>query len=86
MESGKIVQQMIKFQRTLFENSYKAICMIQDQTEQMVSGMWSMFPWLPDESRKVLDQTIRSTKNAREDFKKIVDDGFDKIEETFVRK
>jgi hypothetical protein len=76
---------MIKFQRTLFENSYKSICMIQEQTEQMVAGMWNMFPWLPDESRKILDDTIRSSKNAREDFKKVVDEGFDKIEETFVR-
>lgn len=85
MEPVKLVKQMITFQKTLFENSYKTICMIQEQTEHIAIQLWNLFPWIPEEGRKLIDETLRNCKNAREEFKKIVDDGFAKIEELYTR-
>jgi hypothetical protein len=86
MEPGKIAKQMINFQKTLFENSFNAMVMIQDQTEKMTDTFLERLPWLPQEGRKTVTDSIGFYKKARDDFKKAVDEGFLKLEELFVEK
>jgi len=86
MEPGKIAKQMITFQKTLFENSFNAMVMIQDQTEKMTETFLERLPWLPAEGKKAVADSIGFYRKAREDFRKSVDDGFDKLEELFIEK
>jgi len=86
MEQVKIAKQMISFQKSLFENSFKAMSMVQDQTEQIVNTFLNQLPWANDEMKKTVADSISFYKDAREKFKVAVDEGFQKIEEMFGEK
>lgn len=81
METPKIAKQVIGFQKTMFDNTYNAITVMQDNTENMMTGFLKQFPWVTEEVTKPLNDSITFTKKARDDYKKIVDQGFDKFTE-----
>jgi len=86
METGKMAKQMITFQKSVFENAFNAMSMVQDQTEKMTGDFLGQLPWVNEEGKKALSNSIEFYKKARTDFKKAVDDGFTKMEELFVHK
>lgn len=81
MEPKDIAKQMIFFQKNLFENIFNAMKMIQDQTEDMVNHFMEQLPWLPPDARQSVQHSIDAYKAARTDFKKVVDDGFDQLDD-----
>ncbi len=78
------VKQIIDFQKTTFDNTYNAIVQIQDQAEKLAHDMIGQMPWIPEEGKKAFDDSVKMFKNAREDYKKMVTEGFVKMEEPFV--
>jgi hypothetical protein len=84
MEPVKIAKQMIEFQKATFDNSFSAMGMVQDQAERMISMGLEQAAWLPEEGRKAIDAWVKSYKKGREDFKKIVDENFSKVEQFFA--
>jgi hypothetical protein len=84
MEPVKIAKQMIEFQKATFDNSFSAMGMVQDQAERMISMGLEQAAWLPEEGRKAIDAWVKSYKKGREDFKKIVDENFGKVEQFFA--
>jgi polyhydroxyalkanoate synthesis regulator phasin len=86
MEPAGIAKQTINFQKTLFENTFNAMKMVQEQTEKMMDTFLSQMSWVPDEGKKAISDSVEFYKKAREDFKKAVDDGFAKMEDMLVQK
>lgn len=86
MEVGKMANQMIVFQKSLFENAFNAMCAIQDQTEKMANSFLNQIPWIPEEGKKAVANAVDVYKNAREEYKKAVDDGYSKLDELFTAK
>jgi hypothetical protein len=86
METEKIANQMISFQRTLFDSSFNAVKMAQDQTEKMTNSFMDKLSWIPEDGKKAVNDSADFYKKARDDFKKSVDDGFTKMEEMFAGK
>jgi len=86
METIKLARQSLLFQKTVFENSFNAMALTQDQTEKMVSAYLEQLPWVTDEGKKSLKDTIDMAKKARDDFKKAVDEGYAKFEELLEEK
>ncbi len=86
METAQFAKQTLGVQKTIFENSYNAIVMAQDQSEKMFHGYMEKLPWVTTEGRESLQKTIDIAKQARNDFKKAVDDGFIKFEALFEEK
>jgi len=84
MEPKQIAQQMIDFYKATFDNSFKAMTMLQEQNEKMVDMFVSQATWLPEEGRKALSDWINAYKKGRDDFKKTVDDSFQKVESSFA--
>jgi len=78
------VKQIIDFQKTTFDNTYNAIIQIQDQAEKLACDVIGQMPWIPEEGKKAFDDSVKLFKNAREDYKKMVNEGFVKMEEPFV--
>jgi hypothetical protein len=81
-----MAKQVIDFQKTTFDNTFNAISMLQDQTEKafktlLEAGMWP----LPEEGKKVVNEWVQSFKKGREEFKKVMDDGFDRVEHFFTQ-
>jgi hypothetical protein len=86
MEYANVAKQMITFQKTLFENSFRAMTTVQDQTEQMMMSFLDKMPWVNEEGKKSIDEQVKYYKKIREDFKKAVDDGYAKMEEMISAK
>ncbi len=81
MEATKFTKQALGFQRTIFDNSFNAMTMIQDHTERMMNGYLDQLPWVTPEGKKSLQTSIDMAKRMRDDFKKSIDDGYGKMEE-----
>jgi len=81
METAKITKQMIGFHKALFDNTYSAMSVMQDYSGNMLLGYLKQFPWVTDESKKPLDNSIGFFKSARRDYKNAVDQGYAKLVE-----
>ncbi len=85
MLQPEMIKQVIEFNRTAFESTFKAMSMVQDQTEEMLLAYMEKSPWIPSEGKKVLMEWLEKCKKSREEYKKIVDDGFKRMENIFSK-
>jgi hypothetical protein len=86
METTQFVKQALGIQKTILENSFNAMTMIQDQTETMLNGYLNQLPMVTADGKKSMQTSFDMAKKARDDFKKSVDDGFSKFEELLEEK
>jgi len=60
---------------------YNSMVMLQDHTEKMANTLFEQATWIPEESRRSVNQWAEIFKKGRNDFKVAVDDNFSKMEE-----
>ena len=84
MEPKVIAKQMIDFQRTTFDNAFNAVVMFQGQTERMANTILDQAVWLPEQGKKAIKEWGNAYKTGRDNFKKAVDENFDKAEDLFA--
>jgi polyhydroxyalkanoate synthesis regulator phasin len=80
METEKLAEQIIDFNRTTFDTSFNAMAMLQEQTEKMLSTSLEQTFWVPNEGRRMIDEWLEAYKRGRDDFKKAVEENFQKID------
>jgi len=80
MDPKKMGKQMIDFYKTTFDNSFNAMMMLQEQMERMSNLYWGQMVNLPDDTKKGLAEWTKSYKKMCEDFKKMVDESFKRLE------
>jgi hypothetical protein len=80
MELTEMARQMIDFQKTGFDNAFSAVVVLQDQTEKMTSSLLDQAGWFPPQAQEAVNAWVNSYKKGRDDFKKFVDDNFEKME------
>jgi hypothetical protein len=80
-EYNQMFKQMVTFTKTAFDNSFNALVTLQEQTEKMVNGFLEQATWLPEEGKKVTLDWIQAYKKGCEDFKKVVDENFKRVED-----
>ncbi len=78
MNMKKMSKQMMDFYKTTFDNSFSAMTMLQEQMERMGTMYWGQM--LPEEAKKGLAEWTKSYKKNCEELKKVVDDGFHKLD------
>jgi polyhydroxyalkanoate synthesis regulator phasin len=83
METEKFAKQMIDFQKAAFDNTFTAVTMLQDQAERMVNTVIDQATWLPEESRRVIDEMVGAYKKGRTDLKGVMDENFEKMTDLF---
>ncbi len=79
----EMMKQMIEFNKTAFDNTFRAMSLVQDQTEEMLLSYMEKATWLPAEGKKALKDWLDNCKKVRDEYKKIVDEGFKRMEELF---
>jgi len=84
MEPLKLAKQMIDFNKATFDNSFSTMVLLQEQMEKTVSVFLEKATWLPEEGRKIVDEWVATYKKAREDFKKVVDESYSKVDSYFA--
>ena len=83
MDPKKMGKQMLDFYKTTFDNSYGTMMMLQEQMGCLGSMYYGQMVNLPEEAKKGLAEWTKSYKKNCADFKKAVDDGFQKLESNF---
>jgi polyhydroxyalkanoate synthesis regulator phasin len=83
MDPKQIAKQMIVFNKTAFDNNFRAMQALQEQTERLVGKFWEKSPMFPEEGKKVISDWMMAYKKGCEDFKSVVDDNFQKVEDFF---
>ena len=86
MDTTQFAKQTLTFQKTIFDNSFNAMVLVQDQTEKMVNNYIENLPWVTEEAKKSLETSVEMGKKARDDFKKAVDDSYEKFEAMLEKK
>jgi hypothetical protein len=84
MEPLKLAKQMIDFNKATFDNSFNSMVLLQEQTEKMVSSFLDQAAWLPEEGKKALKEWVATYKKGREEYKKMVDEGYKKVDSYFA--
>lgn len=83
MDPKKMGKQMIDSYKASFDNSFNAMMMLQEQMERMSSMYWGQMVNFPEEAKKGLAEWTKSYRKNCEEFKKVVDDNFKKLESFF---
>ena len=83
MEQKEFFKQMIEFNKATFDNTFNAIVMMQDQAERAANNLIDQATWLPEEGKKAVREWAKAYKKGREDFKKTVDENFNRVEAFF---
>ena len=84
MDQKAMLKQMVEFNKTTFDNSFKTMVMLQEQAETMVNTLLGQATWLPEEGKRAIDDWVKAYKQGRDDFKKLVDQSFNKVEDFFA--
>jgi len=80
METERLAKQVIGFHRTAFDNSFNSIAMLQEQTEKMFNTSLGRSFHIPEEGRRMIDGWWELYKTGCNDFKKAVDENFEKMD------
>ncbi len=80
MEKQQAFKQMMEFNKTAFNNTFSAITLLHEQTERMINLSLEQATMLPKEGKKVYTEWLKACTKGSETFKKVVDDGFQKME------
>jgi len=83
MDQKKIFKQMLDFNKSSFHNAFNAMVMVQDQTETMSKSLLEQATWMPEEGKKAIHDWIKACKKGREEYKRLVDDAYQKVETLF---
>jgi hypothetical protein len=83
MDQKQIAKQMIQFNKTTFDNSFKAMTMVYEQNEKMLNTFLDQAAWMPPDGKKAVTDWMGSYKKGCDDFKKMVDDNYKKVESFF---
>ncbi len=81
MEMTKITKQMIDYQKAAIDQTFQGMILLQDYSENMMNTALKQFPWVTEETKKPLDDSMEVFKKTRNDYKKVIDQGFAKLEE-----
>lgn len=80
MEPKQMFKQMLDFNKTAIDSTFKTMIMFQEQTEAVGNMFMEKNPLLPEEGKKAVQEWISTYKKSRDDFKVAVDDGLKKME------
>jgi len=83
MDQKQIARQMIQFNKTAFDNSFNAMTMVYEQNQKMVGAFLDQASWLPEEGKKAIADWMNAYKQGGDEFKKLVDDNYQKVEDFF---
>jgi len=83
MENQQIVKQMIKFNKTAFDNSFSTMTIVYQQNEKMLETFMSQATWMPEEGKKAVKDWLAAYHNGCNDFKKMMDESYAKVEAYF---
>ncbi len=82
----RITKQIIDLQKATFDNAFSAMAMLQDQAEKTTNMLLESSLWpVPEEGKRIMKEWVQAFKKGREEFKKTLDESFNKMQDFVVR-
>lgn len=81
MDQQTLFKQMIEFQKGTFDNSFNAMCKLQEQSEEIIKAFINQAAWMPDEGKKAVTDWIEAYRKGQSQLKDMVDASFEKVQE-----
>jgi hypothetical protein len=82
-EPNQMLKQMLDFNKTAFDNSFKAMLTIGEQNEKMVNTFLTQATWIPEKGKKLIQNWVDAYNKGCQDFKKTADDNYKKVGDFF---
>ncbi len=86
LDQKTIAKQMIQFNKTAFDNSFKAMNMVYEQNQKMAETFLATAAWMPEDGRKAIQDWMNAFKTGCDSFKGMVDENYTKVETYFSEK
>lgn len=83
MDQKQLVKQVLDFNKSTFDNAYSTMVLLQEQSERLGQSTLEQASWLPEEGRKAINDLTNAYRKGRDDFKKGVDEAYQKVEQFF---
>lgn len=83
MDQKQMMKQMLEMNKIACDSTFQSIVTIQEQTQAVTSKLIDQASWLPEEGKKAINEWLATYKKGREDFKKLVDDAFANVLNSF---
>ena len=80
MDQKQVFKQMLNFNKSAFNNAFHALAMAQEQTESIGKSFLDQAAWMPDEGKKAIQEWLDACKKGRDEYKKLIDDAYKKVE------
>jgi hypothetical protein len=80
MDQKFIAKQMIQFNKTAMDNSFKAMSMVYEQNEKIAGAFLEQATWLPEDGKKAVKEWMNTCKSGCENFKSLVEDSYAKVD------
>ena len=84
MDNKQLIIQVIKFNKTVFDNAFKAMVMAQEQGEKIITTTLDQASWMPEEGKKAVLNWVKAYQKGSETFKSAVDEQYKKVEDYFA--
>ena len=84
MDTARLAKQTLDFYRTNFENTFRTLTLLQEQTQVLIATQMEQTAGLPAEGKKLVNDWMKAYRKNCEEFKKAVDENFNRLEEHFV--
>ena len=82
-DPNQMLKQMLDFNKTAYDNSFKAMLAISEQNEKMVNTFLKQATWIPEEGKKPIQEWVDAYKRGCQDLKKTADDNYKKVADFF---
>lgn len=83
MEQFQFLKQMTDFNRSIFDNTFDIMAMLQDQTEGVANSFLDQASWVPEEGKKLISEWVKAYKSGCSGYKDMVDQCFNTMEGGF---
>ena len=83
MDHRALFKQMINLNKAVFDNSFKAMELLQHQTEKMNGQLLEKAGWFPEEGKKAVNEWTQAFRKGREEYKKAIDQSFVNLQKFF---
>ena len=84
MDQKKLFRQMLEFNKTAFDNNFKATSLFQSQSEQYILRFLNNADWIPEESKIMTTEWLSTYRKNYENFKACADENYRKIMDSFA--
>ncbi len=80
MESRELFKQMLEVNKNSFKSTFETMSMLNKQNKEMAEAFLSQASWMPEEGKKACSDWLNAINKGADDFKKVVDENYSRVE------